>query len=1049
MKRTLPFIVLLLFVSLAIQGQVYVSEDFSGDNFPPSGWSISANTTNWSAVGTSHAGGQAPEVRLAWNPQFNGASRLQLPAIDLSENMSGKVIFSFDHAVDHYGNTFTLGLAYRIGTGDWVNVWTQTVNSSIAGQRKTIILEDFPTQAEELQFALFFQGNSYNLNYWYIDNILVMAPQETDLALQELDIPFVLQEEDYLSGTVINAGTSLVHSFDLNWSINGGPEQTQSFFGLELGLYEAFNFQAHTMLPSETGNYSIEAYISNVNEHALDDNQENDHISQSFVVPTQLSAKRPLFESFTSSTCPPCYSFNTSFFNNFISTNKENLSIIKYQMSWPGSGDPYYTAEGGVRRTYYSVSGVPSLIVNGTMIPTNGSAVNIAFNEALEEKTVVDLIGVYRTQDDLIHIEGSVLPYAGIDDLTLHVVVLENTTYGNTGSNGETEFHHVMMKMLPDANGLTHSFADGEEYRFDHSFDMSSTNVEEMEDLSVIVFIQDNGTKELIQSANLDKTTDGAPVASSNIADGEQGVSVWKDIEILYNQIVTLPPGKTITNTDLQNIISFHVAGEPENTVAFTAQVNEFGNMFTITPTDYLSPLTTYTLSVEPVEGYWGVLSELFSFTFTTREALEAPVVTFSPEDGSEITQLYAPLHIHFDQQVRHADGDFFTHEQLQQAITLEASGNGNKSTGFTAHMNSNHTAIEIVPTENLSVSSQYTLSIAAVMGEDGVMNSPAQAVFSTRPSIGAPVAWYNIADNATDIDLTPTFRIVFSQPVRAEDGSEITEENIGNILHLFRDNLEGELVALNITINANKNIIDFYPVDKLPGNTTFVISVAPLLGTEEDLTPEMTRTFTTRQTAGAPVATFSIEDGETDVSVDVVATIELNQAVRQADGSEITDDDLSQLIMFYETNEEGNAVSFSATINSEKNLITVTPSGELAIDQLYMLGIDELLGTDDELSDPAHITFTTVESLLAGGWEYGDFQVFPNPASNRVHVSLPGEVAGATLRIIDHTGKIISTAIITGNSVEMNLQELSDGLYFIDVVSENFKARKKLLIAR
>ncbi|MFW5706675.1 MAG: T9SS type A sorting domain-containing protein [Bacteroidota bacterium] len=113
------------------------------------------------------------------------------------------------------------------------------------------------------------------------------------------------------------------------------------------------------------------------------------------------------------------------------------------------------------------------------------------------------------------------------------------------------------------------------------------------------------------------------------------------------------------------------------------------------------------------------------------------------------------------------------------------------------------------------------------------------------------------------------------------------------------------------------------------------------------------------------------------------------------------------------------------------------------------MLGIDELLGTDDELSDPAHITFTTVESLLAGGWEYGDFQVFPNPASNRVHVSLPGEVAGATLRIIDHTGKIISTAIITGNSVEMNLQELSDGLYFIDVVSENFKARKKLLIAR
>lgn len=34
-------------------------------------------------------------------------------------------------------------------------------------------------------------------------------------------------------------------------------------------------------------------------------------------------------------------------------------------MSWPSTGDPYYTAEGGVRRTYYGVNSIPMMFVDG------------------------------------------------------------------------------------------------------------------------------------------------------------------------------------------------------------------------------------------------------------------------------------------------------------------------------------------------------------------------------------------------------------------------------------------------------------------------------------------------------------------------------------------------------------------------------------------------------------------------------------------------------------------------------------------------------------
>ncbi len=39
--------------------------------------------------------------------------------------------------------------------------------------------------------------------------------------------------------------------------------------------------------------------------------------------------------------------------------------MVKYQMGRPGSGDPYFTTEGQGRRGIYSVTGVPTMRING------------------------------------------------------------------------------------------------------------------------------------------------------------------------------------------------------------------------------------------------------------------------------------------------------------------------------------------------------------------------------------------------------------------------------------------------------------------------------------------------------------------------------------------------------------------------------------------------------------------------------------------------------------------------------------------------------------
>ena len=57
-----------------------------------------------------------------------------------------------------------------------------------------------------------------------------------------------------------------------------------------------------------------------------------------------------------------------------------------------------------------------------------------------------------------------------------------------------------MMKMLPNPTGLTINLTDGTPYSFQVSGNMSSTFVEEMHDLRVVVFLQDDSNKEVMQS---------------------------------------------------------------------------------------------------------------------------------------------------------------------------------------------------------------------------------------------------------------------------------------------------------------------------------------------------------------------------------------------------------------------------------------------------------------------------------------------------------------------------------------------------------------------
>jgi hypothetical protein len=82
----------------------------------------------------------------------------------------------------------------------------------------------------------------------------------------------------------------------------------------------------------------------------------------------------------------------------------------------------------------------------------------------------------------------------------LYVAVVEKITTGNVASNGETQFKNVFMKMLPDANGTTISFVADTPVFTQLQANLTGLNIEEMNDLSIVVFVQNVATKAIMQA---------------------------------------------------------------------------------------------------------------------------------------------------------------------------------------------------------------------------------------------------------------------------------------------------------------------------------------------------------------------------------------------------------------------------------------------------------------------------------------------------------------------------------------------------------------------
>lgn len=150
----------------------FLYEDFSGA-FPPEGWT-QEESDEWRQHTGSDAGGTSPEAYLYY--YYINGDYACLNSKPVNTIGSPSLTLRFNHSISHYTSTFNCRVLTRSDSMDsWTDVtpWSNPVSDDIPAEEHDIDISSDIGSATQVKFE--FQGNDWNLNDWYLDDVKIFS----------------------------------------------------------------------------------------------------------------------------------------------------------------------------------------------------------------------------------------------------------------------------------------------------------------------------------------------------------------------------------------------------------------------------------------------------------------------------------------------------------------------------------------------------------------------------------------------------------------------------------------------------------------------------------------------------------------------------------------------------------------------------------------------------------------------------------------------------------------------------------------------------------
>ena len=571
-------------LALAVMGTVSINAQTWSENFNsttgtslPAGWlqnnvdGLTADPAYWSSLfntnawltdlsGTSSYGRSALSVS-AYNPVGTSNDWLISPSFTVPAN----AILNWE-AVS-LGNSSYLE-SYKVlvsTTGTLVSDFTNTLitvsNETNTWAARSQSLSAFAGQVVRVAFV----NISNDKLGMELDNINVVVPAAMDGSVVDMTgLPrYMVAGNQTIQGTFKSLGISSVTTAVLNYNVNNVSVVTQTFsFSPNLSYGQSANYSFSTNVNFVAGSARVKTWVSQVNG-VNEVNNLNDTAYANIYVASSAVTRNALIEEWSSSTCGPCASLNSTF-DPLVNSNNANtggdVNVIKYQVNWPSPGnDPSFNAHGDSRVAHYDIQGAPTAITNGRTEMSNHDQAEI--NAAKAEPAFANITATLSANGSTnaavattVVASATIIPRLTIttaSPLRVFQVLMQSYYSYTLGTTSQKDYYHVMRKMNPNGWGSPITVTDGTPIVVNFSnaaipapvhptpaqmsFNYWTTPNMRYE---YVVFVQDTISNHVIQSASWSSTV-AVPTSTTGGGGGGGNVGI---VQLANNQSIGVYP---------------------------------------------------------------------------------------------------------------------------------------------------------------------------------------------------------------------------------------------------------------------------------------------------------------------------------------------------------------------------------------------------------------------------------------------------------------------------------------------------------------------------
>jgi thiol-disulfide isomerase/thioredoxin len=309
------------------------------------------------------------------------------------------------------------------------------------------------------------------------------------------------------------------------------------------------------------------------------------------------------------------------------------------------NGDDYANDASNARNSYYAISGYPTAFFDGVVEHVGGNSSSSIYStylplyeqrKAIPSKFTLDVGGEIDGTTISLGVDATMVDEYVSDQIVLQIAITESHIPESWG--GLDELNFVNRMMIPDHNGTPADFSSNDVLSFeltatlDASWDQSH--------MEVVVFLQDNATKEVLQGFK-SSFEDLAPLVYPEDAE----ISNLTDVTSTSCQ-GEIAPCVTLTNSGLEELtscdIEYNVNGYESLTYSWTGSLapSEF-EVLTL-PAISFEPMDENTISVatttvngieDPNTG-----ANVLSATFESAETTDAAYIVLMTDNNPEET---------------------------------------------------------------------------------------------------------------------------------------------------------------------------------------------------------------------------------------------------------------------------------------------------------------------------------------------------------------------------------------------------------------------------